>query len=51
MSHNGIERSRFKHAMTYKLYTCCAMRYDWSCSSCISNFGYRDSQKSARKNG
>ena len=36
------------HAMTWKLCTCCPMRYDWSCSSCSSNFGYRDSQ-SARK--
>jgi len=51
MSHNGVERNRFIHTMTYKLCTCCAMRYDWSCSSCSSNFGYRDSQKSARKNG
>ena len=51
MSHNGFERNRFIHAMTEKLCTCCAMRYDWSCSSCSSNFAYRDSQKSARKNG
>jgi len=34
-----------------KLCTCCAMRYNWSCSSCSSNFGYHDIQKSARKNG
>jgi len=31
--------------------TCCAMRYDWSCFSCSSNIGYRDSQRSARKYG
>jgi len=51
MSHNGIERNRSMHAMTLKLCTCCAMRYDWSCFSCSSNIGYRDSQRSARKYG
>jgi len=29
--------------------TYCAMRYDWSCSSCSSICWYRGSQKSVRK--
>jgi len=28
MSHNAIERNRVIHAMTYKLCSCCAIRYD-----------------------
>jgi len=42
MSHNGIEGTASYMLWCRNSGTCCAMRYDWSCSSCSSNFGYRD---------